>query len=88
MLFLLAWEIMAVSAYFLIMFEASRSEVRRAGLIYLVLTHTGTLALIAMFLVWGRTGPDLTFQSLAAAAPTVPWGGARRYCCSLWRASA
>lgn len=74
-LFLVAWEIMAVSAYFLIMFEGDRAEVRRAGLIYLVLTHTGTLALIAMFLVWGRTGPDLTFQSLAAAAPGVPWGG-------------
>ena len=74
-LFLLAWEIMAISAYFLIMFEGDRSEVRRAGLIYLVLTHTGTLALIAMFLVWGRTSPDLTFQSLAAAAPTVAWGG-------------
>ena len=74
-LFLLAWEIMAVSAYFLIMFEGERAEVRRAGLIYLVLTHSGTLALIAMFLVWGRAGPDLTFQSLAAAAPGVPWGG-------------
>lgn len=74
-LFLVAWEIMAVSAYFLIMFEGERAEVRRAGLIYLVVTHTGTLSLIAMFLVWGRTAPDLTFQSLAAAAPGVPWGG-------------
>jgi len=75
-LFLLAWEIMAVSAYFLIMFDGGRSEVRRAGLIYLVLTHTGTLALIGMFLVWGRTSPDFTFQSFAAAAPALPWGGA------------
>ena len=74
-LFLLAWEVMAVTAYFLILFEGERAEVRRAGLIYLVLTHTGTLALVAMFLVWGRTGPDLTFQSLAVAAPALPWGG-------------
>jgi hydrogenase-4 component B len=74
-LFLLAWEIMALSAYFLIMFEGERREVRRAGLIYLVLTHTGTLLLIAMFLIWGRGSADLTFQSLATAAPAVPWGG-------------
>jgi hydrogenase-4 component B len=66
---------MALSAYFLIMFEGERREVRRAGLIYLVLTHTGTLLLISMFLIWGRGRPDLTFQSLAAAAPAVPWGG-------------
>ncbi len=74
-LFLLAWEIMALSAYFLIMFDGDREAVRRAGLIYLVLTHTGTLALIAMFLVWGRSTPDLTFDALAAAAPAIPWGG-------------
>jgi len=74
-LFLLAWEIMALSAYFLIMFDGDRPAVRRAGLIYLVLTHTGTLALIAMFLVWGRGTPDLTFDSLAAAAPAIPWRG-------------
>ena len=74
-LFLLAWEIMALSAYCLIMFDGDREAVRRAGLIYLVLTHTGTLALIAMFLVWGRGSPDLTFDSLAAAAPAIPWNG-------------
>ncbi len=85
-LFLLAWEVMAVTAYFLILFEGERAEVRRAGLIYLVLTHTGTLALVAMFLVWGRTGPDLTFQSLAVAAPALPWG--RAWCSSSrWWAS-
>ena len=67
-LFLLAWEVMAVSAYFLIMFEHDREEVRRSGLVYLVLTHLGTLGLLVMFLSWGRSAPDLTFASLAAAS--------------------
>jgi hydrogenase-4 component B len=71
-LFLVVWEVMAVSAYFLIMFEGDRSEARRAGLIYLVLTHAGTLALGAMFLLWGRQRPSLGFEELVAAAPG-PW---------------
>jgi hydrogenase-4 component B len=76
-LFLMAWEVMAVSAYFLIVYEAERPGVARAGLVYLVLTHFGTLALFAMFLAWGGGGAaaDLTFRSLGAGA-TLPLGGA------------
>ncbi|HEY6060701.1 MAG TPA: hypothetical protein VIV10_08950, partial [Gemmatimonadales bacterium] len=36
--FLVAWEVMAVLAYFLVIFEHERAEVRRAGLVYLVAT--------------------------------------------------
>jgi hydrogenase-4 component B len=67
--FLLVWEVMALSAYFLIVFEQELDEVRRAGLRYFVLTHAGTAALLVMFLLWGRTGPDFTFASLAAVRP-------------------
>ena len=76
MLFLLTWEAMAVSAYFLIMFEHGRAEVRRAGLVYLVLTHLGTLGLLVMFLAWGRSASSLTFTDLAAQSPGLPWAGA------------
>jgi len=75
-LFLLTWEVMAMSAYFLIMFEHDRDEVRRSGLVYLVLTHLGTLGLLVMFLAWGRSAPDLTFASLAAASRTPGWASA------------
>ncbi|MEO8450983.1 MAG: proton-conducting transporter membrane subunit [Gemmatimonadota bacterium] len=74
--FLMAWEVMAVSAYLLINFEGDRPEVRRAGLIYLVLTHAGTLALTMMFLFWGRAAPALTFAALAAASPSLRGGAA------------
>jgi hydrogenase-4 component B len=74
-LFLLAWELMAVSAYFLIVYEGERAEVARAGLVYLVLTHVGTLALFAMFLAWRGPGADLTFRSLSAASAGLPLGG-------------
>ena len=47
--FLLAWEGMAVTAFFLVMAEDRDAETRRAGWIYLVSTHTGTLCLFAAF---------------------------------------
>ena len=75
-LFLLAWEVMAVSAYLLIVHEGERAEVARAGLVYLVLTHVGTLALFAMFLAWRAPGADLTFRSLAVAGAGLPASGA------------
>lgn len=48
-LFLFAWEIMALSSFFLITTEDEHEETRRAGYIYLVATHTGTLALFSLF---------------------------------------
>jgi hydrogenase-4 component B len=51
-LFLLAWEIMALSAYFVASTEDHKMEVRKAGWVYLVATHGGTLLLLAMFTLW------------------------------------
>ena len=48
-LFLIAWEVMALSAYFLLAAESDRKEVRESGFLYLAATHTGSLALFAMF---------------------------------------
>lgn len=51
-LFLIAWEMMAVAAFFAAIAEHDNPEVCRAGWIYLVATHVGTLCLIAMFALW------------------------------------
>ncbi len=75
-LFLIAWELMAIWAYLLIMFESEKPEVRRAGLLYLIAAHTATLALFALFAVWGGSARDLTFEALATAAPSLPKQGA------------
>lgn len=74
--FLIAWEIMAVAAYFLVVTDSGAEPVRRAGMLYLVTTHAATLALFALFAAWGRAAADLTFTSLAQAAPRLPSGGA------------
>ena len=73
--FLLAWEVMALSAYFLIVFEHDRPGVSGAGMVYLVLTHAGTLGLLGMFLAWGRSAPDLSFIHLTPAAARAVGGG-------------
>jgi hydrogenase-4 component B len=74
--FLMAWELMAIWAYLLVLFESEKPEVRQAGLLYLIVTHTATLALFALFAVWGTQARDLTFEALAAAGPSLPGQGA------------
>lgn len=54
-LFLIAWELMAMAAYFAATAEDDNLEVRQAGWIYLVATHIGTLCLMAMFALWHCT---------------------------------
>jgi hydrogenase-4 component B len=47
--FLFAWELFAVSAYFLITLDRQRREVRAAGWLYLAASHAGTVCLFAFF---------------------------------------
>ncbi|QOX79546.1 hydrogenase [Trichlorobacter lovleyi] len=71
-LFLIGWEIMALAAYFVLTTNDDDAEVRSAGSLYLICTHTGTLALFALFsLLAARTGSFLLPQagSLDGAAP-------------------
>ena len=48
-LFLFGWEIMALSAFFLVTTEDNLREVRRSGWIYLVATHAGNALPAALF---------------------------------------
>ena len=48
-LFLFGWEIMGLSTFFLITTEGQEKDVQEAGWIYLVVTHTATLCLFAVF---------------------------------------
>lgn len=72
--FLVAWELMALTAYLLVVFEDEQAEVRRAGLVYLAATHVGLLALVAMFALWGTWAGGFTFSALGRAS--LPASGA------------
>lgn len=52
MVFLLGWEAMALSAFFLVSTEDHREQCRDAGWVYLIATHIGTLTLFALFALW------------------------------------
>jgi formate hydrogenlyase subunit 3/multisubunit Na+/H+ antiporter MnhD subunit len=75
LLFLLAWEAMSLSSYFLVMFEDERPEVRRAGWVYLVATHLGTACLLALFVMMAGKGGGFDFsdyaRQMAAGGPAV-----------------
>ena len=73
--FLIAWELMAIGSYLIIVFEDEKADARRAGLIYIIATHTGTLGLFAMFASWGAHASAWSFAALAAAAPSLPHHG-------------
>jgi formate hydrogenlyase subunit 3/multisubunit Na+/H+ antiporter MnhD subunit len=47
--FLIAWEMMAASSYFLVLFEDERVENRRAAFLYLVVAHVGAIAILLSF---------------------------------------
>jgi formate hydrogenlyase subunit 3/multisubunit Na+/H+ antiporter MnhD subunit len=72
--FLGAWEVMAIGSYVLIVTHHEDADVRRSGLIYLVATHTATLALFAMFAMWQAPASDWSFDALAAASPSLHTG--------------
>jgi formate hydrogenlyase subunit 3/multisubunit Na+/H+ antiporter MnhD subunit len=64
LLFLVAWEAMSLSSFFLVAFENEKKDVREASWIYLIATHLGTAFLLAMFLVLGRSSNGLDFNQL------------------------
>lgn len=74
-LFLIAWEIMALAAYFAATAEDDNPEVCRGGWVYLVATHTGTLFLLAMFALWRHVSNSFALVSIehvtAALAGTI-----------------
>lgn len=69
--FMGAWELMAIGSLLLILVEYHHAESRRAGFIYIVATHVGTLALFVLFALLARGGADWTFDQLATGT-TAP----------------
>ena len=72
--FIMVWEVMALSAYFLLVTEHEREDVRRAGIVYLIATHAGTAALFVYFsLLAAATGSFMlpAAGSLSALPPAA-----------------
>jgi formate hydrogenlyase subunit 3/multisubunit Na+/H+ antiporter MnhD subunit len=64
-LFLIAWETMALASFFLVMFDHEKGSVREAGWTYMVATHIGTAFLLVLFAVLGAKAGSLDFDAFA-----------------------
>lgn len=71
-LFLIAWEVMALSAYFLLTTNQESAEVQRVGTVYLLATHTGTMALFVMFSLLRSSSGSFTFPAPHSLSQTIP----------------
>ena len=73
LIFLLGWEFMALSAFFLISTEDHRGECREAAWTYFIATHIGTLTLFALFALWRwATGSyELSPAAVDAMSPGI-----------------
>jgi formate hydrogenlyase subunit 3/multisubunit Na+/H+ antiporter MnhD subunit len=71
--FLMAWEAMSLTSFFLVMFDHEKPGVLKAGWIYLITTHIGTAFLFVMFLMMG-SGGTLDFSSIIARGDLIAPG--------------
>jgi hydrogenase-4 component B len=72
-LFMVAWEGMALSSYFLVTTDHEQPEVRRAGFLYLLIAHIGAIAILMCFGVMQGGHGDYSFATMRQAHLTPFW---------------
>ena len=65
LMFLICWELMSLSSFFLVMFENEKKETVKAGLKYLVFMHISVIFIILAFVVSAINAQSLEFNSFA-----------------------
>ncbi|MFA5038651.1 MAG: proton-conducting transporter membrane subunit [Candidatus Omnitrophota bacterium] len=70
--FLVAWEIMSLVSFFLVVFDSEHEKSVKAGIIYAVMTHIGTAFLVAAFLIFYRYAGSFDFQDFRQAGLLMP----------------
>lgn len=61
--FLLAWELMSLLSYFLVVTEHEKADVRYAGVFYLIMTHVGTAFIVMAFLIFFQGAGSFSFEA-------------------------
>ena len=65
--FLIVWEVMSLSSFFLVIFEGQKKEVLSAGIKYLVYMHLSVVFIIAAFVLLNLQSNSLSFMDFATA---------------------
>lgn len=63
LMFLICWEVMSLSSFFLVIFESSKKEVLKAGIKYLVFMHISVLFIIVAFALMAIKSGCFDFES-------------------------
>jgi formate hydrogenlyase subunit 3/multisubunit Na+/H+ antiporter MnhD subunit len=75
-LFMVAWETMALSSYFLVTSNHKIPAIRSAGFLYLLLAHVGAIGILLCFGVMQGGHGDYTFATMRASPLTEFWASA------------
>ena len=70
--FLIFWELMSLTSYFLVVFDYKHEKSIRAGTIYLVMTHIGTACLMAAFFILYNHVGSFDYSAVKDAAVALP----------------
>jgi hydrogenase-4 component B len=62
--FLIFWEFMTLTSYFLVAFESESAASQRAALKYFIITHGATLCMVAAALLLWRTSGSFSFAAI------------------------
>jgi hydrogenase-4 component B len=71
--FMVAWETMALSSYFLVTAQHGLPEIRRAGFLYLLIAHLGALTILLSFGVMQGGSWQFTFGAMRGAHLSPQW---------------
>jgi hydrogenase-4 component B len=72
-LFMVAWEVMSVSSYFLVAFHHDQAANRRAAFLYLLMAHIAGLSILLGFGVLASFGGGFGFDAMRSAELTFGW---------------
>ncbi|MBZ5500768.1 MAG: hydrogenase 4 subunit B [Acidobacteriia bacterium] len=72
-LFMVAWETMALSSYFLVTSQHRIPDIRRAGFLYLIMAHVGAICILLSFGVLQGGSWQFTFDAMRGASLTPFW---------------
>ena len=69
--FLVFWELMTLTSFFLVTFERESATSQRAGRKYFIITHAATLLMVAAALILWRTSGGFHFDAVREALATL-----------------
>jgi len=71
--FMVAWEAMALSSFFLVTRDHRHAEIRRAGYLYILIAHIGAISILLCFGALQAGTGDYSFEAMRALQAPPGW---------------